>query len=402
MTKNNLKIKKLSVLATVGVLILGQFAIPWVESGSFSLLFEISSTKSSFLVGEPVPINFELTNTGVEDIFSDLYLTFAFDRLSVFISKDGGEFEPYLSQAMQNSGFKKQGQAKILLQGGGGIISSSELISFNTVTGDFAFPSPGSYQIKSILTFNHYQDTVESNIIAITVNSPSGDDLLALDFLKTNGIEMFLTDEWRLFSQSLDESVITKVEEFQGSFPVTVYSPFVDLSPKSDLSIIKQVSEPVLVDGTISYKLTVHNNGPENPENVIITDSKPDGLLFNTAKSSGSCLDIGDTISCEISPMDIGFFGEVIVAFDVPEETMGIIENEAIVSSSTPDPSPSNNIFIQKTNIDTTPPTIPVGGELIPLDTTMVLVAGAQNTASWMIPVIVSGIGIGIVIARKF
>jgi len=43
-----------------------------------------------------------------------------------------------------------------------------------------------------------------------------------------------------------------------------------------------------------------------------------------------------------------------------------------------------------------------IGGEIIPLDTTMVLVAGAQYSAAWMIPAIVSAIGIGIVIARKF
>jgi len=43
-----------------------------------------------------------------------------------------------------------------------------------------------------------------------------------------------------------------------------------------------------------------------------------------------------------------------------------------------------------------------VGGELIPLDTSALLVAGAQMNASWMIPVIVSVIGIGIVLARKF
>ena len=42
-----------------------------------------------------------------------------------------------------------------------------------------------------------------------------------------------------------------------------------------------------------------------------------------------------------------------------------------------------------------------IGGELIPLDTTMVLVAGAQYTAAWLIPVVVSAIGIGIVIARR-
>jgi len=43
-----------------------------------------------------------------------------------------------------------------------------------------------------------------------------------------------------------------------------------------------------------------------------------------------------------------------------------------------------------------------VGGEFIGIETTSVLAAGAQSTAAWMIPVIVSAIGIGIVIARKF
>jgi len=45
---------------------------------------------------------------------------------------------------------------------------------------------------------------------------------------------------------------------------------------------------------------------------------------------------------------------------------------------------------------------VSVGGEFIPLDSTMILLAGTQTTAAWMIPVIVSAIGIGIVIARKF
>ncbi len=43
-----------------------------------------------------------------------------------------------------------------------------------------------------------------------------------------------------------------------------------------------------------------------------------------------------------------------------------------------------------------------IGGAMIQMETTSVLAAGAQYTAAWMIPVIVSGIGIAIVIARKF
>jgi len=44
---------------------------------------------------------------------------------------------------------------------------------------------------------------------------------------------------------------------------------------------------------------------------------------------------------------------------------------------------------------------VPVGGELIPIETTSLLLASAQ-TFSWMIPVVLSAVGIGIVIARKF
>jgi len=50
----------------------------------------------------------------------------------------------------------------------------------------------------------------------------------------------------------------------------------------------------------------------------------------------------------------------------------------------------------------TASPSPAVGGELLPIDTTALLLVGSQMNAAWMIPVIVSAIGIGIVIARKF
>jgi len=47
-------------------------------------------------------------------------------------------------------------------------------------------------------------------------------------------------------------------------------------------------------------------------------------------------------------------------------------------------------------------PMILIGGTLLPIDSTSLILAGAQMTAAWMIPVIIAGIGIAIVIARKF
>ncbi len=43
----------------------------------------------------------------------------------------------------------------------------------------------------------------------------------------------------------------------------------------------------------------------------------------------------------------------------------------------------------------------PIGGILIPIDTTSLLLAGTYTTASWMIPVIVSAVGFGILFTLR-
>jgi len=45
--------------------------------------------------------------------------------------------------------------------------------------------------------------------------------------------------------------------------------------------------------------------------------------------------------------------------------------------------------------------TIPIGGELLPLDTTALLLAGVQSVSMWMIPVVVAGIGIGVFVIKR-
>jgi len=43
----------------------------------------------------------------------------------------------------------------------------------------------------------------------------------------------------------------------------------------------------------------------------------------------------------------------------------------------------------------------PIGGTFIPLDTTALLLAGAQSVSMWMIPVVVAGIGIGVFVIKR-
>jgi hypothetical protein len=46
------------------------------------------------------------------------------------------------------------------------------------------------------------------------------------------------------------------------------------------------------------------------------------------------------------------------------------------------------------------PGEIIIGGQLLPIDTTVLLLAGAQSVSMWMIPVI-AGIGIGVFVIKR-
>ncbi len=87
--------------------------------------------------------------------------------------------------------------------------------------------------------------------------------------------------------------------------------------------------------------------------------------------------------------------------------SVAMFGNCALVGAPGDDTAPTVDVgqahlFGEISNCGGAPPIIAIGGNIVPLDTTMVLVAGTQTTAAWMIPVIVSVIGFAIVIARKF
>jgi len=78
-------------------------------------------------------------------------------------------------------------------------------------------------------------------------------------------------------------------------------------------------------------------------------------------------------------------------------EQLDIIENSYlsdIIMRNTEISSMQNNVFLMPSSV--------VGGHMIPVDTTTLMLAGAQNTAVWLIPVLVSAIGFGIVVLRKY
>ena len=47
------------------------------------------------------------------------------------------------------------------------------------------------------------------------------------------------------------------------------------------------------------------------------------------------------------------------------------------------------------------PNTTPVGGILLPIDATLLLLANMQTNLYWLVPVVVSVLGLGLVLSRK-
>ncbi|HTC66065.1 MAG TPA: C25 family cysteine peptidase [Candidatus Acidoferrum sp.] len=121
----------------------------------------------------------------------------------------------------------------------------------------------------------------------------------------------------------------------------TVTSP-----SQADLSINKSgAPEPVNQGDTLTYTLTVANNGPASANNVVVTDPLPSAVTYQSSSATqGACSQAGGTVTCNIGAMSNGQI--VTITISVTATTFSASSfavNTATVSSTTSDPNPSNN-----------------------------------------------------------
>ncbi len=124
-----------------------------------------------------------------------------------------------------------------------------------------------------------------------------------------------------------------------------------NVSRPADVYITKTAA-PVISGNTLTYMLTVGNNGPVPSENTTVTDIVP-AVLTNPEYS----LNNGVTWltwpgSLNLDTLQAGSTVTVLIRGGVPASQTGAITNTATVASDNPDPDPSNN-----TSTNTTTPT---------------------------------------------
>jgi len=124
-----------------------------------------------------------------------------------------------------------------------------------------------------------------------------------------------------------------------------------DAASQADLSLTKADPPGRVPTGRdFTYTLTVTNNGPDDAQSVLVTDTLPSSVSFVSATpSQGSCGESGGTVTCTLGTMGSGAISTVDVV--VTPNAVGTITNTASVSSLISDPNLTNNTDSEDTAV---------------------------------------------------
>ena len=119
-------------------------------------------------------------------------------------------------------------------------------------------------------------------------------------------------------------------------------------SASAELLLTKSDSpDPIGVLSTLTYSMTVRNNGPGPATNVTLTDNLPASVTFISA--SPGCTNVALVVTCSMGTIASG--GTSTVTIQVMTTTIGLITNNATVTAAEPDPIPGNNSTSATTNV---------------------------------------------------
>jgi uncharacterized repeat protein (TIGR01451 family) len=126
------------------------------------------------------------------------------------------------------------------------------------------------------------------------------------------------------------------------------------VTPVADLRIAKTDStDPVIAGGTMSYTLTVVNDGPSGATNVVVTDVLPTGLTFSSATSSqGTVNNNAGTVTANLGNMANGATATITINVNVSPTATGTLSNTATVTGTQTDDDNTNNSDTETTAIN--------------------------------------------------
>ncbi|WP_417749945.1 SdrD B-like domain-containing protein [Rosistilla oblonga] len=123
----------------------------------------------------------------------------------------------------------------------------------------------------------------------------------------------------------------------------------------ADLSITKADSpDPVVAGDTLTYTLTVLNNGAADATGVTVVDTLPANVQIDSITTSqGTSSTNGNIVTVDLGDIANGGNATIVIAVIVDPDVTTQITNTATVSGDQPDDDPSNNTATAPTDVNT-------------------------------------------------
>jgi uncharacterized repeat protein (TIGR01451 family) len=256
------------------------------------------------------------------------------------------------NQVFRNNIMQVTGRAMTSNDGGGGEewFLDSDYNFFNDEDGGI-FAKMDGFQTNSLaemqaVNTGKWANLEDNSIAGVPTFVDSATSTLAnRDYRQTAG------------SPALDVAlVIPGFNDANSGWPFTGSAPdmgaFEFVTTGTDLAVtMSDAVDPVAVNGTITYTVTVTNNGPDAATGVLLTDTLPGTASFLAGTwTSGSCNASGATVTCSIGAIANGASVPVTITATAPG-TASDITNTASVTGTETDPSAGNNSTTEDTAV---------------------------------------------------
>lgn len=126
--------------------------------------------------------------------------------------------------------------------------------------------------------------------------------------------------------------------------------------PTADLSLTKTDSpDPVIGLQPLTYTLAVANAGPAVATDVIVTDTLPASVVFQSAGGSGwSCGEAAGVVTCTRPSLPVGAAPNITITVTAPPTAQTLV-NTASVDGAESDPVSANNSDTETTTVTAAP-----------------------------------------------
>jgi uncharacterized repeat protein (TIGR01451 family) len=137
------------------------------------------------------------------------------------------------------------------------------------------------------------------------------------------------------------DDAISEVSEANNSYSET----WIWHRRRADMSVaIAGLPDPIDAGQRLTYDLALVNIGPLSATSVIVTDTLPAALSYQSAVSSqGQCFHRDSTITCALGDIEAESTAQISIEAQVSLLAQGTIRNSVYVSASEPDPDTTNN-----------------------------------------------------------